>query len=90
MLCSGGDPCMLLLGPFAGCVFLATALRGMAFGMVIERMGTLWQMSLEGARVAQEQPSVGYPNIAFGVEDFEEAFKSLVRACSHTTLNPKP
>ena len=37
-------------------------------------------MSLEGARVAQEQPTVGYPNIAFGVEDFEEAFKSLVRA----------
>ena len=39
---------------------------------------TLRQVNLEGGRDAQECPSVGYPSIAFGVEDFEAAFRSLV------------
>lgn len=37
------------------------------------------QVNLEGERSAEEKPEIGYPNISFGVEDFDTAFKSLVR-----------
>ena len=37
------------------------------------------QVNLEGQRSTEQQPNVGYPDISFGVEDFDDAFKSLVR-----------
>ena len=36
------------------------------------------QVNLEGQRSTEERPSVGYPDISFAVEDFDDAFKSLV------------
>ena len=48
--------------------------------------GGVPQVNLEGGRATEERPSVGYPSISFGVEDFEEAFKSMVNAISQPSL----
>ena len=36
------------------------------------------QVDIEGQRSKEEQPSVGYPDICFAIEDFDDAFKGLV------------
>ena len=35
-------------------------------------------MDIEGQRSKEEQPSVGYPDICFAIEDFDDAFRGLV------------
>ena len=35
-------------------------------------------MDIEGQRSKEDQPSVGYPDICFAIEDFDDAFKGLV------------
>ena len=36
------------------------------------------QVDIEGQRSKEEQPSVGYPDICFAIEDFDDAFRGLV------------
>ena len=38
------------------------------------------QVDIEGQRSKEDQPSVGFPDICFAIEDFDVAFKGLVRA----------
>ena len=37
-------------------------------------------MDIEGQRSKEDQPSVGFPDICFAIEDFDVAFKGLVSA----------
>ena len=36
-------------------------------------------MDIEGHRSKEDQPSEGFPDICFAIEDFDVAFKGLVR-----------
>ena len=64
----------------AACMGIACSQR--VQGEKVHRGLNLPQVDLEGGRAPQERPSVAYPSIAFGVEDFDEAFKSMVTAPS--------
>ena len=49
------------------------------------------QVDIEGQRSKEDQPSVGYPDICFAIEDFDDAFKGLVSPntrihCLYTAL----
>lgn len=43
------------------------------------------QVDIEGQRSKEEQPSVGYPDICFAIEDFDDAFKGLVSLSPSTS-----
>ena len=44
------------------------------------------QVDIEGQRSKEEQPSVGYPDICFAIEDFDDAFRGLVSSLHIITL----
>ena len=44
-------------------------------------------MDIEGQRSKEDQPSVGFPDICFAIEDFDVAFKGLVSIDHHSLTN---
>ena len=44
-------------------------------------------MDIEGQRSKEDQPSVGFPDICFAIEDFDVAFKGLVSMPPQVFLN---
>ena len=46
-------------------------------------------MDIEGQRSKEDQPSVGFPDICFAIEDFDVAFKGLVSA-GHLAFRKAP